>query len=359
MLLFCLKEDKKFFIDKYFWIYLIFIFFFGLSSALGGHVDKFFNYLMGFYFTAYIGYWSTKILLQKYKGERLFFTTLLSIGFIDAIVTYTQAFNIDFFTPYLNLFHLTVDEEFLSQLGGVYEFNSAVIPGIMMSPVYNGYFLMVMTILSFSFSKRSISLFSIIPVLFFLSSSFLVQQRAAFFISLLFTFFILIRFSNKQISGARLFFTRLLLISISILGVYLLLNSSIFESSRYGILEMDSTGRDEITRLSLDFLRENIIIGGIFDFGIAPHNIVLSALVYGGLFGGIALFVLMFMQVKTSIVALKYSDGTMTLLACSYLAFTANSILHNSSLVTGDLLLWILWGALSIYLHEEQNRKAR
>ena len=79
MLILCYRMDMIRF-DKYIKAYVIFILFFGISSALGGHMDLFFRQFVGLYLVAYTAYQSTKILVHKYRSENLIFYTFASVG---------------------------------------------------------------------------------------------------------------------------------------------------------------------------------------------------------------------------------------------------------------------------------------
>lgn len=339
----CLFEDKKLYIDKYFGIYLVFISFFGFSAISGGHIGRYIQYLVGFYFTAYVGYWSTVILIRKYGGIRAFFSTLLYLGMVDAIVTISQAFNLNFFTPYLEMLHLSVDYDFLLSMGEEFDLNAVPINGIVQSPVFNGYVLMVMTLLSTSLLIKKVNISRILIFAIFFVSSFLVQQRGAFYINAVLSFFLLYRIFGITKSN-KAFFLRLLLLFAVVMIIVNIGESVLVSNSRYSI-GFDDTGRSEITRGTIEFVRNNWLMGGVFDLGFLPHNLFFNAIVFGGLFGGVAIYILLLLQFKKLIPSAFSNNIVLIILSCAVIAFTMNSLLHNSSLITGDVLLWILWGA--------------
>lgn len=60
----------------------------------------------------------------------------------------------------------------------------------------------------------------------------------------------------------------------------------------------------------------------------------------------------MFKQIK---IALSITRNNRSILICyTFLAYTLNSQLHNDSILTGDAIVWMLWGmVLAIYMNQK------
>lgn len=359
MFLVCLFEDRHLFMDKWFGIYLIFIAGFAISSAWTGYLGNFLWYLAGFYFVAYVGYWASHILLKKYDGAKTVVTLLVIIGMIDASVTIGQFFNVSYLTDISSMLLLNIDTEFLDAINEGEEAYGFSLPGILLSDVYNGYFLLVIGILCLYYLKDGIRLLKLIPWFISIITSYMIQQRSAFYILLLISIFVFFKFMLSDRSRFKwLYMVALVLFlpfAIESLRVFLLEGQSRFS------IGMDSTNRDVIYRKSFDFIQENFIWGGRFKMrasgAAAAHNLFLNAWIYGGLIG---VFVIIWLFVKQCISAFKVFFQKVNnqrvfsfVFGMAFMGFTLNSMLHNASVVSGDFLIWILWGCFAASLQRE------
>ena len=120
---------------------------------------------------------------------------------------------------------------------------------------------------------------------------------------------------------------------------------------------MDLTGRDDIYRGALAYLSDNPIIGSSFEYmrlyGRMPHNLILSAFIYGGLFGGLVIIILLFKQLKVCVRHYFNNNFSFNLrvisMAVAYCAVIADGIVHNLSIVNGDIIGWLIWSTLLGY----------
>lgn len=91
------------------------------------------------------------------------------------------------------------------------------------------------------------------------------------------------------------------------LAVYEFIDFASADGSRFASTSM--TGRDKIYQFAWSYLKDNMLLGGIYSFlnetHRMPHNFFFNAFLYGGLVGGIAITTVVTMQV---IMILKYNS---------------------------------------------------
>ena len=85
-----------------------------------------------------------------------------------------------------------------------------------------------------------------------------------------------------------------------------------------------------------------------------PHNIIFNAFVYGGIISFITICYILKLQFTTFCVIFQNiqlrNNIFFTTSICALVAFTINGFFHNQSIVTGELMPWILWSIIySIY----------
>lgn len=357
----CLLEDRRIFMDKWFGLYLIFIVGFGLSSAVTGYFGRFPKYLVGFYFVAYVGYWATRILILKYDGARLFINLMVVLGVINSMVTIGQFYNLSFFTDLPSRIGIGVKDEFLESMDvgdEAYGFN---LPGLLPHPVYNGFFVGMVGVLCLYYQKNGLKLLKLAPWVLMVIASYMVQQRGPFFILLLISVFVLLKVVYLTKSRYRLIYTIALLLLLP-LAVRVLFSFLMSGESRYSI-GLEATGRDSIYVHSIEYIKDNFIFGGKFQLsatrGFAPHNLFLNAWIYGGLLGFVAITWLIVKQcvaiVRTAIRKVEPDQYSYFICGLAFLGFTMNSMLHNTSVVTGNVIIWLLWGVYSAKLDLENE----
>lgn len=361
LFLFCMCEEKKLYSDKYFNLYLVFVFFFGLSSLLTGYFSSFFNHLLSFTLVAYVSYWSTIVLLKKYNALSIILYTILALGFFDAVVSIGQFLYIPQITSLPDIMYIHIDSEYIENSTSMSDLLGLTVPGIMVNDVYNGYFLGVASIFSLYLFRKGISLTGIVILGVILIGGFVTQERTPFYCSILVSVYVLFRILNSVKSNIKYVLSFVFVIVI-IYGSSTLFEYLSSSDSRFA-LGMNTTQRDIIYQNALAFIEDNWAFGGFYYLlnteHFAPHNILLNAWIYGGVFGLISITILLYRQIKTtiiqSIIKFQFVDYGVVICSLSYLAFTANSIMHNKSIVTGDALIWILWGA-AFYGNHNSNK---
>ena len=346
MLIVCISENHRLYMDKWFGVYLVFIAMFGVSSIITGHPSQFIHRLIGYYFVAYVGYWATIVLLRKYNGHSFLVNLIVIIGLFDVFITYGQFFNIPAIKTIPSYIGINIDTEFLDSLGVGDEAYGIALPGIMATDVYNGYFLMTVGLFSLFYLRRGFSIIRFIPWIVSFAGSFMVQQRAPFYLLLLFSAFVFFKVLAHSNNRFKLLFVIVFLAATPFIA------DSLFDyllsgETRFSI-GFDSTSRDVIYRESLNFINEHFFLGGFFDSGLAPHNQFLSAWIMGGLIGLLSIIWITLDQSVSAIRLLlsKLSGESFVFVVSSaaLLGFILNSMLHNAGIANGDILYWIIWG---------------
>ena len=155
-----------------------------------------------------------------------------------------------------------------------------------------------------------------------------------------------------------LFCTALIFIAIILIIVFgrpLFYDSILDDGFRYSesSFSIKEDARSHIWSEAWDFI-QSTPVGGIFYYTNThikmPHNFFLNAFIYGGIFGGLFLITLfveqMIIVLKILIQKLSANNILSLVFAGAYLAYSINTMTHNSSLADGNLLVWLLWGAI-------------
>ena len=344
----CFFEEKKFWLDKLFFLYLIFIFGYGFSSLVTGYFPEYLKRLVGDYFVAYVAIWAVKILVQKYKARNVFLYAFVIFGIFDGLVTLFQFLGISYLDAFLNRFHLISYNPYLENYQGT---GAAMLlncpPGVFSHPVLNAHALVASTVLSSQIACKKNVLIGTGITLFMLVCLFSTQQRTAFAIGLLSLAYIL--FINASKSKFRMIIIPSVLIII--ISVAIKLYSFIMNGEfRFSELGLDSTGRDEIYKYCIDYIKNNPL-GGINDFvettQMYPHNIVFNAFIFAGWVGGLFLLFIVFLQILEIFKTLRKKSADITEIIISLAMFTliVNGLTHNQSIVNGEVMTWSIWGA--------------
>lgn len=344
----CIVEEKRFWLDKLFFIYLIFVFCFGLSSLVTGYFPEYLKRLIGDYFVAYVAIWAVKILVTKYKALNVFLSAFIIFGLFDGIVTLFQFLGISYLDAFLNRFQLISYNPYLDNYqgtGAAMLLNCA--PGVFSHPVLNAHALVASTVLSSLIASKKNTLIGIIVTVFMLVCLFATQQRTAFAIGLLSLAYIL--YVSAKRSKYRMIIIPSVIVVV-IVGAIELYDFIMNGEFRFTELGLDSTGRDEIYKYCFDYIKNNPL-GGINEFveitKMYPHNIVFNAFIFGGWVGGAFLLYIVFLQLweifKT--IRKKNADMTEVIMAMAMLSLIVNGLTHNQSVVNGEVMTWTIWGA--------------
>lgn len=357
----CLFIGKKIYWDKYLSLYLCFYFFFGVSCFIMGTMEYFIRNLLGYFTVSYISYYSTRIYL-KYYGCKPLILTLIGVGLLDSIITVMQYYNYGIVANVIcTVLKFNMDDEWEIRMESAIDILSGTsIPGAFASPVENGLFLMICTIVSITLimnrlnSIRRVLLFLVIYVVFVLAS-FVCQQRAPFAAGVFFSAYLL----YKIIKGRY----RIIMIAISLCFVYCLLYY--MDLGRFEDFDVMGS-RTYIYNYSQDYINDNYFTGGIEAFrnmyGFSPHNLIYNAIIYSGVFGAIFIFSLLFTQIYLIGKNIWFNPTSLVaVFGFIYLGCTFESLTHNVSIVTGTAIYWVIWSAFltcAQYKHLQfQNNK--
>lgn len=288
--------------------------------------------------------------------------TLLAMGLLNSLVTIGQFFYIPFFRQLPETLHISIDADFLINQELERDLLGLTIPGLMINTVTNGYFTMVVAILYAYVSKQKINVLVIIPWLITMAASYFVQERGPFYIALAFSVYLLfikIKVTTSTLKKFLYFcvFTVVIIYGISKLYPFLLEGGSRFA------LGTDAVNRDVLFHKSFEFISENLLFGGFYkllDSGVTAHNLILNALIYGGIFGALFIFSLLYQQFKEIVKiytrGISIDNYQNLVIGSVFIAYTLNSFIHNLSIVTGDALIWVIWGAFFINNKSQINQ---
>jgi O-antigen ligase len=133
------------------------------------------------------------------------------------------------------------------------------------------------------------------------------------------------------------------------------------------MLESDNLGRlsnfeDEkrgnIYTKSFQFVIENFFFGGqlraanyLEANGLvgSAHNFILNAFIYSGVFGAVFVIILFGRMIRKSvnvILGKNTIQNSSFFVGISLIVYLLNSLAHNSSLVSGDEFIWLLFAML-------------
>lgn len=350
MLICCLKESKGVWTDKCINYLFLFSVFFGITSFYYGHFSEFFKFFVGYYVVAWIAMWSTTITFKRNNSNDCV-NTLVCIGLFDSVITILQSVGNEMA---LALGFVFAPEEAETLMDSVVQgelINNSIM-GIF-GAVSNGYYLLVASILSLIYVIKGRNVFRYLPFMLCFVASFMCQQRSPFFINILFTTFFIFK-SQHHLTPIKKIIRSLIVVLVCAFFVSAFVDFAEHNNMRYFSLAMDDDGREDIYTNCREYLKDNILFANIFEYRrlyqYSPHNLLYNMLIYGGIFGFVPIFVALWIQVKTSLQAVWLFSIRENIVkfvsAGALLAFTANSLLHNASIITGDVLLWVLWGAV-------------
>lgn len=355
MAVYCFRQSLVKWTDKYFSLYLAFCVIFGISSLVTGYITEFIGFVFSWLIPGIIAYWATRVLRDKYNSPQILVYVLLGIGLIDALTTIGQFLHLPFFLEMPDILRVHGDKDFVEDAESGMDFFGLTIPGLFGSDVYNGYVLVVFTILIFCLYKK-IGSFGIIPLwLIAMIALFFVQERTAFYLGAsisLFLFYML----QKTMSGSSRVWYILLFISALIYLTPIIIDFVSSGNSRY-TLGLDATNRDQIYKNAEIFIVDHLLLGGWFYckeyFYFQPHNILLHSIVRAGVGGFMIAITLLIKQVyavsKISVIHRNNIDEFHNIaIGLALLAFNVNSLMHNHSVIEGEVLPWLLWGAFGV-----------
>lgn len=348
-----IKKYNSFFIVLYF----LYLFFVGLSSYFDDSVSDFIRLFFSQHIVALICYFSIAIYYERVKNFNVIIYSFVICGVLNMIVCFMQQLGMPLGFDLGYLFITEADERAITHMthieNGDYEGFHYLI-GMRANVVHNGYFQMIMPfLLSFIYFKsnnknKMVKLFYGLTFILFEVCIFLIQERSCILFSilvLLFAFYHVFKSSSNSQKIKYIFLT----IFLCIISLYTVVSYSILSQSR--IFEADSGIHSYLLSSSLSFIYNNWEFGGMNSFlnlyGGYPHNILLNAFIYAGIFGFIICCILYFKQLIVAWKLLSYLNVNSCIIY-AFLAYTLNSFLHNDSIISGDAIVWILWSMVYV-----------
>ena len=336
--------------------YLLFILFYGISCFLEDQTELFVRNFISKYSVAIIGYFVTLLSYDKYKSFKYIIAVFFVSGLVNAIITTLQYFGNETAS---NIGVLFIDmnseanermfEFMVNQEKGRYSF------GLLGDIVLNGYFSILLPFFTLLYIKqvgknKTLKIIMQIVFVFSLFALFLTQQRSAFLLTILFLT-IYLWGSNKHKLIPLIVFMMLIVLLPEIT------DSAIIKDSRF--VGHESESRTQIYKSSLEFIQSSPFGGvqsAIRYIGNMPHNFILNALIYGGYVGGLFALGIIYKQLKYSAKWILLKNNKEICLA--FVAYTFNGFFHNPSIVTGDVITWILWGIAICSCNEKKRRQS-
>lgn len=334
--------------------YIVFITLYGISSYLNGSFSIYIKQVIALYLVAITAYYTTIIIINKYHSYDLFLKSFIIVGLINATVNIMQYFGINIGFMAGEIFIDFNELTNLSHFQRLVEGDNTYTFGIMGDIVYNGYYSMILPfVLLIKYKNRNI-LFKYVIVIFALFSLFVVGERSSFGITLI----LLIYYLYKRIKKSPLFIFVIIIVStLIIFYISDFLNSEIIQNSRW--VTTEGNVREGINNAIIPFIDNFFLIGNRVEFikltGWPPHNVIASGFIYAGFFGGCIILYILIVQILKSIKVIKSNQHILITLA--FLAYTFNGFFHNPAIVTGDVMIWILWGIVYCSYKSLNNKK--
>lgn len=327
-----------------------------LSSNLSGvdEVSPFATRLSAYFLLCYIAYISIDRIAISVTDIKKILILLCGICVIDDVVTYLQYSGNSIGTG-LGMMFSTSEGDYLRKvaenLDRLDEIQIAM-PGVFGHGAVNGYMVSTLGILTvyylvgngWKYWKFGVVLFTLA-----LLGAFSCQERSGFGLLLLFALISIWKFSARFFKFSVPLFLLLFIISNYDSLVDLLLTQDI---GRYSELTKFDNNRAMLLKNALDFIQDHLLLGGdvLYGsiYGLTPHNVIPHAFIYSGVFGAIVVLYLTFYMLRDAYRIIKASTaGTMSyFFACALTIYLLNGFFHSSSLITGDVIIWILYASM-------------
>lgn len=355
MFLYCFVHFKKMF--KY-WnrlltFYVLFIFCYCIGSFMEGSGNIFIRQFIAFYFVGILAYFTTRYFVQTRGNYSSIINVVLISGIVNSIITILQYFGSSVGIALGSIFVDFNNElryyQFIHMVNGD---AGCTYFGLLGDGVSNSFFTMMLPIFSlyYIFEKKSSVLMKYVwwtLFVFFLFTSFIIQERFPFLLTSLMTIFIIWSKTHNKFILFIFGFLSIIILIPYLMNSDLIQNSRLFTTSN----DLDDDTRIPIFQKSIEFINSNLIYGGVRSgikyIGSMPHNFILNAFLYGGIVGGITVLMVILFQFRKSFYFVYKKK--MLIIPLAFIAYSLNGLTHNNSIVTGDVMLWILWGIIDSY----------
>ncbi len=340
-------------------LYVLFIGFYFLALIVNGELGEvdFAKRLLGSYLICFISFYILYKSMVNQKDIKRIIFFLVCLGIINGIVSTLQFKGNS--SAYLWASILTPSDLLKERIESYQRSDSGLgigVLGLFGTIVKNGYLSssfaalsLYMVVVAKNFFHRTTF---VVISLFLLVSVFFTQQRLVTLLTLIIYLFFFYKYFKL-----RYFISFLILPIIALVILYF--DNGIIESDNIGRLSsLEDEHRESIYARSLQFIGDNVFFGGqlraanyLESAGVAnsAHNFVLNAFIYSGVFGAIfvmIVFVRMMIKSFKSILGKDSYKNPSFFIGTSLVVYLLNSLMHNSSLVSGDGFIWILFALL-------------
>ena len=360
MLVWCVFE-KGFKFDKFLKWFCVFLFFSALGAMATGYASAFFGRFFGTYLAAIAMYLSTKVVIKNHNGSRWVLSAILIVAVLNALTAIGQFYGAPIATVLPQLLGIDMSEEMLEFYEKTEDFHGTYVGGLM-GIVTSGYFLSGACILALYNKKNAITVFNWLLFAFVFYALFLVQERSGLATAILGTFlYIMVNLVNSKNALLRLVI--IFIIAVVVISRFGggLVN---LEEMRYSTMGFTDQGRANLSMNGWHYFIDNLL-GGIDAYHAAgnrdPHTIFVNAFLHGGVFGGLVVLIIVFTQlVKVMrILYQSYRKKSHSLLLNAFsiasFCYILNSFFHNASVASGDVMIFLLWGAVTVLLEMEES----
>jgi len=324
----------------------------GLSSG-EDEIAPFVTSLLAYFLLCYVAFISIDRLVISESHVKKVLILLCGICFLNDIATYLQ-YTGNGLGIGLGMMFSTSEEDYLNiiaeNLNRLDEIRNAM-PGIFGHGAVNGYMTSSLGILSLYFVRngRKFSKLGVLLYIVSLVGAFCCQERSGFGLFLLFSMLTFWKFSSWlfKISFPVILF-------IGCIAYYDNLGALIVSQDlgRYTELTAFDDTRKSLVNNALEFISNHFLLGGdvLYSklYGLTPHNVFLHALIYSGFLGAIiVLYLTIYMLIDAYKTISNSKSGTLAyFFACALTIYLLNGIFHSSSLVTGDVIIWIIYACM-------------
>lgn len=338
---------------SYIKLYVVFLFIFFVCLVITGDIVSygFARRFLSYDLVCIVTFFSIYLKVNNAIQIKCIVLFLLAICLFDAIITILQMTGQEIgwtIGQMINPFEYDTAE--------IAERNSDIVavsiaPGIYGNVVYNAFVLASFAPLVFSFYRleNKVSfILSIVLTIIGLFAIFLTQQRAASYLFIMSLSVYLFTLVVKK--------PGYLLLLIAILTLIWSEISSFFTNEDLGrLVSRQDDARSYMFKYAMEFIPNNFLFGGVSDFtkvtGLSAHNILLDSFIFAGVGGFITL---MTFDIKICLLcarkAFSFINGkcslmtfalVMAMITCTLYGFT-----HNTSVLTGDVVVFILLALL-------------
>ncbi len=334
-------------------IYLIFT---ALSLTMCGELVKsdFPKSLLSLYLTCFVTFFAFNHFVrtpQQLKSSIIFLIAVVAVNCLVTILQYLgNPIGIGIALGLIN--DPEVQADILSgQSFGLNTFGNDLTIGIFNYTFINANYIAIVGLMVFGIWESSQNKISksccLCLFVMFVYSSFVTQSRTPFILLLLCSLFIILKGFMKNRTG--------IIVAVGFILLLFIIVPIILDTVDFGrLFESDNYEKDprqKIWDYCIDFIVEHPMWGGpiLFEetYNLAPHNYFLSAFITSGLLGGlVATFIYFYVLLNSLNIFLKKHSMMECSLAGAVLIYSAGSLFHNASIISGDTMFFIAYSLM-------------